>query len=187
MQVEEINEILVSQFGRAVSQPEPTLWQIETEQFRLLVLLSDDQSWLRLLLPIAPVQNANLILEQLLEANFDVTQETRYAIHQNVVWAVFQHSRESLTSQDFSKAVETVIALHDAGFSDYYNQLIEKRIIEVIRVAKQQGQSMEKTLQNLDRFYAEGLMGDLSGSTADREQTLAAWRYQLERLWTEVE
>ncbi len=46
---------------------------------------------------------------------------------------------------------------------------------------------METTLQNLERFYAEGIMGDLSGSTQEREQTLSAWRYQLERLWSEVE
>ncbi len=187
MEIAEISKILTAKFGTAVSQIESSLWQAETEQFRLLVLLSEDQSWLRLLLPIAPLQEVQLILQQLLEANFDQTQETRYGIHHNVVWAVFQHSRDTLTEADFNRAISGVISVQGAGFSEYYNQLIENRIIEIIQVAKQQGQSMEKTLQNLERFYAEGVMGDLSNSPEDRERTLTAWRYQLERLWLEVE
>lgn len=187
MEITDIHQILTARFGTAVSQIEASLWQVETEHFRLLVLLSENQSWLRMLLPIAPIQEVQLILEQLLEANFDQTQETRYALHQNVVWAVFQHHRETLTKTDFEQAISNVIAIEEAGFSQYYNQLIENRIREIILVAKKQGQSMETTLQNLERFYAEGIMGDLSGSTQEREQTLTAWRYQLERLWSEVE
>ncbi|MFM6398617.1 MAG: hypothetical protein ACKPFF_18235, partial [Planktothrix sp.] len=98
-----------------------------------------------MLLPIAPIQEVQLILEQLLEANFDQTQETRYALHQNVVWAVFQHNRETLTETDFERAISNVIALQEAGFSESYNQLIENRIREIILVAKKQGQSMETT------------------------------------------
>lgn len=187
MEITDITQILTARFGTAMSQIEASLWQVETEQFRLLVLLSENQSWLRMLLPIAPVQEVQLILEQLLEANFDQTQETRYGIHQNVVWAVFQHNRETLTENDFNRAVSNLISLQESGFSDYYNRLIENRIQEIILVAKQQGQSMETTLQNLERFYAEGVMGDLTNSTEDRERTLTAWRYQLERLWSEVE
>ena len=187
MEITEINENLKARFGTAVSQIESSLWQVETEQFRLLVLLSDNQTWLRMLLPLAPVQEVQLILQQLLEANFDQTQETRYGIHQNVVWAVFQHNRETLTETDFNRAVSNLISLQESGFSDHYNRLIENRIREIIQVAKKQGQSMETTLQNLERFYAEGVMGDLTGSAEDRERTLTAWRYQLEGLWSEIE
>jgi hypothetical protein len=42
-------------------------------------------------------------------------------------------------------------------------------------------------LQTLDRFYEAGLMGDIADSSGDRDQTMGAWRYQLERLWEEVE
>jgi hypothetical protein len=64
-------------------------WQVETENFRLLILLSDDGSWLRILLPIIPIQEAQPFFEQLLEANFDDTHSCRYALHQNGSIPVF--------------------------------------------------------------------------------------------------
>jgi len=65
--------------------------------------------------------------------------------------------------------------------------MIEARIRTIIKVAKQQGQSMSSTLQTLDRLYAEGILGEMNDGQESREQVLAAWRRQLERLWPEVE
>jgi len=171
----------------AVQTLAPGSWQVETQGFRLLILLSEDQSWLRVLLPIVSAQAARPVVEQLLEANFDDTQEVRYALHQGVVWGVFQHSSEGLRHSDFATAIARLVSLHQLGLSNLFNQLIESRIRQVIQAAKQQGQSLAATLQNLDRFYEEGLMGEMEGGADAREQTLAAWQRQLERFWPEVE
>ncbi len=187
MTPEDIHLTLLEKFGEVVTQVEPTVWQVETSDFRLLVLLSEDQSWLRILIPIAPVKTAKILLEKLLEANFDQTQQTRYAIYQDVVWGVFQHNRESLSLADFSDAIALLISLYEKGLSEFFKDAIEDKILQVIKAAKLQGQSMEATLQTLERFYAEGLMGELEGTSEEREKTLAAWRQQLERLWSEVE
>jgi hypothetical protein len=165
----------------------PGSWQIETSNFRLLVLLSDDESWLRVLLPIMPASEAQPFLEQFLEANFDETQETRYALQQGVVWGVFQHNCSSLVAEDFRDAIARLISLHRTGLDNVFNRLIEQRIRQIIIAAKQQGQSLQATMQNLDRFYAEGLMGEINQTSQAREEVLAAWQYQLERLWSEVE
>lgn len=188
MTPEEISVILTDLFdATAVQTIAPGSWQIETPDFRLLVILSDDQSWLRVLLPIVSAQAAQPFVEQLLEANFDDTQEVRYALHQEVVWGVFQHSREGLVAGDFANAIARLVSLHQLGLSDLFNQLAQRRISQIIQAAKQQGQSLEATLQNLDRFYEEGILGDLEQGSESREQVLAAWRRQLERLWPEVE
>ena len=187
MTPEEINGTLTELFEPATVQAiAPGSWQIETSNLRLLVLLSDDQSWLRVLLPIMSAQAAQPFVEQLLEANFDDTQQVRYALHQGVVWGVFQHTLETLVAGDFSDAIARLISLHQAGLSDVFNQLVESRIRQIIQAAKQQGQSLEATLQNLDRFYEEGLLGDLEQGAESREAVLEAWRRQLERLWPEV-
>ncbi|MDX2230430.1 MAG: hypothetical protein NW220_12385 [Leptolyngbyaceae cyanobacterium bins.349] len=178
---------LTNLFGPVVAELAPGSWQVDTPDFRLLVLLSDDRSWLRILVPIAPVQDALPFLEQLLEANFDRTQEVRYALQQDVLWAVFQHRCEGLAIADFQAALQRLIELRAKGLDECFNQLIENRVRKIIRASKQQGQSLEATLQTLDRFYQEGLMGDMGASTQAREDTLAAWRYQLERLWHEAE
>lgn len=187
MQPEEITETLSELFGEMVSQPDETAWQVEASAFRLLVLLSEDRSWMRILLPIAPINAAQNIFDKLLEANFDLTQETRYAIHQDIIWGVFQGSRENFNPADFRAAIATLLALQERGLSEFYNQRIEDQIRQIIRMAKRQGQSMEATLQNLNRLYSEGLMGEMEAGAENRERTLAAWRYQLERLWPEVE
>jgi hypothetical protein len=187
MNPEEITDTLKELFGESVETPTAGSWQVETAQFRLLVLISDDGSWLRILLPIASSSEAQPFFDKLLEANFDTTLETRYAIHQNVLWGVFQHNCATLAAADFSAAVARLLALHQRGLSDFFGNLVENRIRQIIKVAKMQGQSVETTLQSLDRFYAEGMMGEMELGRESRQQTLAAWRYQLERLWPEVE
>jgi len=187
MTPEEIANTLTESFSSAgVQEVSPGSWQVETANFRLLVILSDDQSWLRVLLPIISAEAAQPFFAQLLAANFDDTQEVRYAIHQDVVWGVFQHNRESLTAGDFSDALVRLVSLHQLGLSDAFNQLVESRMRQIIQAAKQQGQSLAATLQNLDRFYEEGILGDLTQGAESREQVLAAWRRRLESLWPEV-
>src|SRR5919199_479461 len=188
MKPEEIANKLAELFdAAAVQRREPGTWQVETPQLRLVVLLSEDQSWLRILIPIAPAGEAQPFVEQLLEANFDDTQETRYALNQNVLWGVFQHNFESLATEDFSAAVARLISLRQRGLSDSFNQLVDSRIRQIIQAAKQQGQSLEATLQTLDRFYREGLMGDLEQGQESREQVMQAWQRRLETLWSQVE
>ena len=187
MTPEEIAGTLTELFSaEVVKSIAPGSWQVETPDFRLLVLLSDDNSWLRVLLPIMPLQEAAAFLTQFLEANFDDTQEARYAVYDGVVWGVFQHNSGTLSNADFANAIARMISLYQVGVNDVFNNLVEARIREIIKAAKQQGQSLEATMQNLDRFYAEGLLGDIDQNPQTRLQVLAAWQRQLERLWVEM-
>ncbi|BAZ53828.1 hypothetical protein NIES4103_65120 [Nostoc sp. NIES-4103] len=165
----------------------PSSWQVDTDNFRLLVLLADDHSWLRILLPIMPIQQAQQFLAEFLEANFDETQEVRYALYENVVWGVFQHNNNTLVKADLESAIARLVSLHEAGLDNVFNRLIENRIRQIVLAAKQQGQTLETTMQNLERYYAEGLMGELNQTSQDREEVLAAWRRQLERMWNQID
>ena len=187
MTPQELSTELTALFDTAVLQLGPGSWQVETSDFRLLVLLSEDARWLRMLIPIAPAQDAQPFLEQLLVANFDRTQEVRYALQQEVLWVVFHHSCAGLAIADFQAVVQRMIELRQQGLDQCFHQLVENRVRQIIRASKQQGQSLQATLQTLERFYQEGLMGDMEASTEARQDTLAAWRYQLERLWYEGE
>ncbi|MFM7408611.1 MAG: hypothetical protein ACKO3K_18630 [Cuspidothrix sp.] len=187
MTPEEIAATLTELFSPELVKPlAPGSWQIDNSDFRLLVLLSEDHTWLRILLPIIPLQEAEPFLTQFLEANFDDTQETRYAVYDGVLWGVFQHNSGSLSNADFTNAIARLISLHQAGINDVFSNLVENRIREIVQASKQQGLSLETTMQNLDRFYAEGLLGDLNQNAQAREQILAAWRHQLVRLWGEM-
>lgn len=187
MTSEDLSNVLTEIFKEAMQVLSPGSFQIETSEYRLLVLLSDDQSWLRALIPIAPIQDVSPYVEELLEANFDLTQETRYAFHQGVLWAVFQHSMDGLVKMDVMTALQRLLILKQQGIDELFNSFVEKRIRQVVQVSKRQGQSLEATMQTLERFYEEGLMGDLDMSSRSRSETMAAWQRQLERLWNEVE
>src|SRR6478672_9623953 len=148
MTPEEISNTLKDLFGDSVEMPAATSWQVETPNFRLLVLLSEDGSWLRILLPIADAQEAQPFLDKLLEANFDTTLETRYAIHQNVLWGVFQHSPATLAASDFSAAVARLLALQERDLCGFFGGLIESRIRQINTAAKMQGQSHRTPLHS---------------------------------------
>lgn len=184
MKPEEISTCLQELFDPETMQlASPGVWQIETTSLRILVLLSEDQSWLRILVPIAAAQEAEPFFQQLLEANFDDTQETRYALNQNVLWGVFQHNLEHLDPKDLIAAIGRLVALKQQGLSNSFDQFADSQIRQIIQASKQQGQSLEATLLTLDRFYREGLLGDLDQDASSREQILAAWRNRLESLW----
>ncbi|WP_066424596.1 leucine zipper domain-containing protein [Anabaena sp. 4-3] len=187
MTPEEIAGTLTDLFGADNLQAiAPGSWQIDTATFRLLVLLSEDQTWLRVLLPIMPATEAQPFLTQFLEANFDDTQEVRYALYDGVIWGVYQHNSSSLVSADLSSAIARLISLQEAGLNEVFNRLVENRIRQIVQAAKQQGQSLQTTMQSLERFYAEGLLGEINQTAEAREEVLAAWQKQLERLWNEV-
>jgi len=185
MENQDITTHLNQRFSSAVQHSPPDAWQVETADFRLLVLLSSDRSWLRLLIPIAPADVAQPYFSQILEANFDLTQEVRYALHQNVLWGVFQYELASLTVVRFEAAISRLLGMKQEGIDPFFKALVEQQIRQIILAAKQQGQPLEETMQTLDRLYSEGLMGNLDDSSEYKEQILAAWQRQLERLWLE--
>ena len=188
MKITEISTVLERLFeAKDIKHDAEEAWQIKNQEIHLLVILSEDRSWLRLLAPIAAASEAQSLLPQLLEDNFDATQEVRYAFNQNVLWGVFHHRLETLVETDLESAIASLQALKEKGLSNSFNQLIEKQIIAIVKAAKAQGQSLEATYQTIDRFYQEGVMGGVDQDPVQREQFLAAWKMQLERLWSEVE
>jgi hypothetical protein len=187
MVIAEIDPILASLYDSGIQAIEPGLWQVETPTHRLLVLLSEDQSWLRMMIPIASAAEAEPFWKDLLALNFDATGEVRYGIHQEALWAVFQHALPSLTSEDFIAAIAQLTNLQERGLDDCFDRFADEQVVLIIQAAKQQNMTLEMTVQNLDRFYQEGVMGDLDASAEVRTATLEAWRNRLQRLWPTVE
>lgn len=160
-------------------------WQVQNDKIRLLIILSEDKSWLRVLTPIASLVEAEPLLIPLMEANFDATQEIRYALGQNVLWGVFHHNFATLAIEDFQNVILRTINVAQTGLSDAFQQLRDRRLKQIIQAAKAQGQSKEATYKSLERYYQEGMLGDLDRDPQERDSFLAAWKYQLDRLWEE--
>jgi hypothetical protein len=181
----DIQSFLTERFGRALTIADADSYQVDTPDYRLLIILSAQQSWVRMLVPIAPATEAMTFVEEFLSANFDDTLETRYAINQGVLWGVWQHSVLGLTTEDFTTAIDRSIDFKRVGIDRAFQDFATKQVKAIVSIAKQRGDTLEQTMQTLDRFYAEGVMGDIGATDDIRKEMMTAWQYQLERLWNE--
>jgi hypothetical protein len=182
----DIQQFLTDRFGKELNIIDAESYQVDRPDYRLLVILSAERAWVRILVPIAPAADAMTFVEEFLSANFDATLEARYALHQDVLWGVWQHSIAGLTSADLGMALDRTIELKQVGIDRAFRDFATKQVREIVRIAKQRGDSLAQTMQTLDRFYAEGIMGDLGATEDVRQEMMTAWQYQLERLWNEV-
>lgn len=170
-----------------LSEAGENVWRHTWDQGELILMLSEDLSWVRLMIPIASLNQAQPFLYELLELNFEATTLVRYAMAQGMLWSVFNHPLESLQSQDLELAVDCLFNFHRQGVSQCFEIHADRQVRLIIKASKRQGLSLKATLQNLERFYREGIIGDLSDSGSTIQLTLTRWRDRLERLWSEVD
>jgi hypothetical protein len=183
---ENIQTFLTNRFGTTLKIVDTDSYQVETPDYRLLIILSAQQSWIRILVPIAPAADAMTFMEEFLSANFDATLETRYAINQEVLWGVWQHSVAGLTTEDLNTAIDHSIDLKRVGVDRAFQDFSTKQVKAIVSIAKKRGDTLAQTMQTLDRFYAEGILGDLGATEDIRQEMMTAWQYQLERLWNQA-
>lgn len=89
-----ISQILTDFFPEAqVKQTNEKMWKVHQVEakFHLLVSLSKNGQLLRIFVPIAPQNEAEPYLSQLLEYNFNENKLVRYALSQNLLWLSLIH------------------------------------------------------------------------------------------------
>lgn len=191
MQLEELLSLLTDKFETSLEPAGNSIWRVSmdhgawTDQGELVILLSGDESWLRLMVPIASATQSQPFLQELLELNFEATTFIKYAIAQQMLWGVFNHPLQTLHEQDLKIAIAGLITLRKEGLSHCFENHVDRQVRLIITASKRQGLTLQATLQNLERFYREGIIGDLSDSGETIQLTLTRWRDRLERLWTE--
>jgi len=87
---------------------------------RDLMLVYDSKAdRMRILTPIVPRTLASEdVMERMMQANYDAVLDARYAMANDIVWAVFIHPLSSLTKKDFLSAIaQTVTAAETFGSS----------------------------------------------------------------------
>ncbi|MEM9137310.1 MAG: hypothetical protein AAGB01_08175 [Cyanobacteria bacterium P01_F01_bin.42] len=185
MQLEELLSHLKTSHSIPFQSVGEKIWRASLDWGEMVMLLSEEDSWLRLMVPISSVSQAQPFLQELLELNFEATTIVKYAIAQQMLWAVFNHPLASLQEADVAIALERLIALREQGLSNCFEIHADRQVSLIIAASKRQGLTLESTLQNLERFYREGIIGDLSDTDATIQLTLDRWRSRLERLWSE--
>lgn len=89
-------------------------WELTVDEARLLVVTDVVNGRMRVLSPIAAVEDLpEEALLRLLQANFDTALDARYAVAQNLVWATFIHPLQGLTSREFASGLLQTKSLTD--------------------------------------------------------------------------
>lgn len=89
-------------------------WQLTVDERMLIVVTDTNAGRMRIITPIA--ESSALppeALERLMQANFDTALDARYAIGQGLVWSVFIHPLDSLTTKDFASGLLQTKSLAD--------------------------------------------------------------------------
>ncbi len=179
-------QTVLAAIGGTLSELAPGQWQLEAENWRVLVLTSVERDWLRIMVPIMPQAEALPLIQQLLEANFDRTRETRFALGNGLLWGMYQHRLSSVSAPDLHSALEQLKVLHSRGFQDAFEELADAKLHEIASALSEQGKALGDAIQLLERLYEEGVLGMLQASREDRELTLQIWRAKLTRIWSET-
>ncbi|MEP1095094.1 MAG: hypothetical protein ABJG78_08290 [Cyclobacteriaceae bacterium] len=89
-------------------------WQFMMRERPVMIVTDVSANRMRIMSPI--VEETELKAEHykiLLEANFDRALDSKYAIFNAIVWAVFTHPLEELTTPQFKDALDQVVTLSE--------------------------------------------------------------------------
>lgn len=180
--------ILATALKSPVQRIQPGFWQVNTPNFPVLVLLTQDQTWLRLKLPLVFVLESPESVAELLHTYFFlVSQDAHYVQAQQQWWTVYRYRLASLNPQDFAVTVAQLVARHQKCLLGHLQSVANDRLCHLIEISKRQGRSLPTTLQTLEYVYREHLFGELLEDEQEREAVLAEWQAKIRQFWSEVE
>lgn len=104
----QIEYVLESQ-GTLSDKSQEGYWEVFYKDRTLIVITNEASDRMRIMTPV--VERKNIKTEQyfeLLEAQYHSTLDTRYALHNNVLWSVYAHPLDELTRKQLTEALSQV-------------------------------------------------------------------------------
>ncbi|MEM8829997.1 MAG: hypothetical protein AAGE96_11645 [Cyanobacteria bacterium P01_G01_bin.19] len=182
MRLEDITPTLQIILNSEVHEIGPDTWGGTTSNFHLLVMLSENQTKLQILLPLIPVSTPDH--QEVVAAYASLFSTASYTVLENMLWAVFQYPLELTDAEELTKTLPSLFKRHDRFLIDYLQSVADKQMRRIIQMSKQSGRSLDATLQFLEYTYRENLLGELlEEDKQGREAVLTQWRSKMIRFW----
>ena len=90
------------------------------QEREVLIVFDEKSDRMRILTPIAPASLLNeALLMRMSQANYDSALDARYAVADELVWAIFLHPLGSLQREDLISAIAQVVTAADTFGSSY--------------------------------------------------------------------
>ena len=110
--LDQMNEVISALDGEA--ERTGNNWQFTIEERNILVVTDTNAGRMRIITPIASAEALpEGAMRRLMQANFDTTLDSRYAVADGLVWGTFIHPLDSLTTRDFASGILQTKSLAD--------------------------------------------------------------------------
>lgn len=111
MTIREIDEIVL-RLDTAVERPRKGFWKFTIEGAAVVIVGDEKHDRLRILVGISDAKKLKQSdLEKIAQSNFDTALDARYAISQDVLWAIYVHPIKSLQPQQLLSAIGQTVNL----------------------------------------------------------------------------
>ena len=101
-------DVLIRRMGDNV-EGRPGFWQFDHNDSRLICITDESHDRMRVMTPIAPVDELNDdLIMACLAANFDRALDARYCLNGDTLWGAFIHPLSPLTDDQFFSACAQV-------------------------------------------------------------------------------
>jgi len=102
-----------------VAEHDGSMVSFKVKDRELVLVFDENADRMRIMTPVAPAGSVSEdVYKRMLQANYDAVLDPRYAVANDLIWAVFIHPLSSLTEEDFvSGVVQTVTAAETFGSS----------------------------------------------------------------------
>ena len=95
-------------------------WKFMYRERPVMIITDPGANRMRIMSPvIEEIQIKDEQYKLMLEANFDRALDAKYSIYNNVVWSVFTHPLEELSTEQFKDAIDQVVRLSETFGGSY--------------------------------------------------------------------
>ena len=104
--------VIIKRLDKLAKVRRPGVWQFSIGKSPVIIITDQKANRMRIMVPVRKAQGLTLEeLQRIAQANFDTALDSRYALANNVLWAVFIHPLSELHQRQFIKGIGQTVNL----------------------------------------------------------------------------
>jgi len=105
-------DTIITRLDSEVEHPRKGFWRFTIEGAGVIVVADEEHDRLRILVGVQNAKDLNQTqLVKIAQSNFDTALDARYAISQDILWAIYVHPLTSLGNEQFISAIGQTVNL----------------------------------------------------------------------------
>ncbi len=99
-------DVIIKRLDKNVKSLRKGVWNFTIEKLPVIIVTDIKNNRMRILVPVRKANELSVEqLKRIMQANFDTTLDSRYAIAKNILWATYIHSLSTLHERQFISGI----------------------------------------------------------------------------------